>query len=142
MLANQPLTPAEQDQVSEALNTAESSLFWTQDPIDQRHALEVALQVRVRLGADRGAFAAALLHDVGKRHCHIGPLGRSFATVFDALRLPMSQGWRNYRDHGPLGAADLAAIGASSLSIAFANGEIEPGIDPEVWNVLVAADDA
>ena len=144
VVTGDPLGPGAQVEVNEILEPAAAALFWEQDSIDQQHAFEVAQRVRAGLGFDRTALAASLLHDVGKRHCDVGPIGRSLATVFDAVHLPMPDGWRRYRDHGALGAADLEAIGASTLAVSFARGDIAPadGIDEDVWNVLVAADDA
>jgi hypothetical protein len=144
VLRSTPLGPHDQDEVNALLAEPAAALFWQQDPIDQRHAFQVAQRVRQRLGEDRPALAAALLHDVGKRHSAAGPIGRSLATVLGALRLPVPPDWRRYLDHGELGAADLRAIGADALTVAFAAGRRgEDGeVRPEVWEALLAADDA
>jgi hypothetical protein len=84
--------------------------------------------------------AAALLHDVGKAASDIGPFARSLATLCDTVRLPVPERWQSYRDHGALGAATLVAAGARPLAVAFAAGE--PTGDPDVWQALVAADEA
>ena len=112
--------------------------------MDQRHAYDVAQRVHSELGENGPAIKAALLHDVGKRHSDVGPIGRSLATVFDALRLPLPADWRRYRDHGELGAADLELIGADDLCVAFARGRFDPATaaDQSTWDALVAADNA
>ena len=140
-----PLTPQEQDIVADALPPELAALFYRQPVPDQRHAFDVALRVRAMLPTDGEAFAAALLHDVGKATASIGPVARSFATVLAALGLPMSSRWRTYRDHGRLGANALTAAGASDLAVAFARhhpGPVPDGIDASVWEALEAADDA
>ena len=139
VLGSRRLSPEEQGKVNSVLAPPEARLFWDQQPIDQRHAYEVAERARMMLGDDVAAIRAALLHDVGKRHSRLGPVSRSLATVFGGLRLPMPDTWRRYREHGPLGAADLRAIGAERLSVAFAEG-VSAG-DPVVWQALVTADD-
>lgn len=139
VLVARPLSPRAQDDVCRALTAAEAHIFWDQQPIDQRHAYDVALRVRNVLGDDREAIAAALLHDVGKRHSRLGPIGRSLATTAQALRMPRPPRWQEYLEHDAIGAADLELAGAGSLAIAFALGR-QTG-DPEVWATLAAADD-
>jgi hypothetical protein len=144
VLVTTPLGPADQDLVNNALTAEQARLFWEQDPIDQRHAFDVFRRVGEKLGDDTTAAAAALLHDVGKRHSDVGAIGRSLATVFDTVHLPLPEDWRRYRDHEALGAADLEEIGADELAVAFARGRAArpQSVDPVVWDTLVAADDA
>lgn len=142
VITSEPLGPVAQDDVNGILGSETAALFWDQDSIDQRHAYDVAQRVRDGLGDNEAALEAALLHDVGKRHSDLGPIARSLATLFDHARLPLPAGWQRYRDHGSLGATDLERAGAGSLAVAFARGEATAGIDPEVWAVLMAADDA
>jgi hypothetical protein len=125
--------------VSRILDGDEARLFWDQQAIDQRHAYTVAVRVAEAAAGQTNAMAAALLHDVGKRHSRLGPIGRSLATVADSLRLPMPARWRSYRNHGAVGAHDLRAIGADPLAIAFAGGD--DGGDPVTLALLRAADD-
>jgi hypothetical protein len=143
VLASRPLEPRAQDYVNSVLPPKQAALFWEQDPVDQRHAYDVAQRVRSRIDDDAAAIRAALLHDVGKRHSRLGPVSRSLATVLDGCGLPIPTDWRRYRDHGDLGAADLEAIGADELAVAFARGA-KPGgnISADVWQVLREADDA
>jgi len=138
-LRSRPLSPRRQDDVRRVLRPAEAELFFRQQPVDQRHAYVVAQRVATRLAGMPDAIAAALLHDVGKVHSSLGPVARSLATLLDRARLPMPDRWRTYRDHGRLGAADLRAVGARPLAVAFAARE-RVG-DRTVWNTLIAADD-
>ena len=138
------LGPAEQAWVNRVLRPDLAELFWLQAPIDQRHAFEVAQRTAGTLGEDNSALTAALLHDVGKRHSRAGAIGRSLATMLDGLRVPLPQDWRRYREHERLGADDLAEYGADPLTIAFAAGRRPAAdeVDADVWNALIAADNA
>jgi hypothetical protein len=144
VITSRPLSPVEQLSVAASLSSPEATLYWEQHSIDQRHSYTVATRVEATVGENRAAVAAALLHDVGKRHSSIGPIGRSLATLADLTGLPLPSDWRRYRDHGELGAADLVAVDADPLAVAFAADPDEPpiGIDGQVWDALRAADDA
>ncbi len=143
VLRARPLTPRQQSEVAAWLSPPERALFWDQAAADQRHAYEVALRARARLGSDGVATRAALLHDVGKRHVDMGAVSRTLATVGAAAHLPLPASWRRYRDHESLGAADLEAIGADPLVVAFARRVRPEGeADGARWDALVAADDA
>ena len=143
VLLSRPLGPRDQDWANSFLRPEEAALFWEQAAVDQRHAYEVARRVERDLGDASGAIAAALLHDVGKRHSDLGPIRRSIATILDGLHLPMPADWRRYRDHGELGAVDLEQIGADVLTVGFARGRVDPELTVEqsTWEVLMAADD-
>ena len=135
-----PLGPAEQIWVSDQLREPERTLFWALSAADQRHSYATAQTV-----AAHGDLAvrAMLLHDVGKRHAAVGPIGRALATVCDALSLPMPDSWRRYRAHGELGADDLRNIGSEPEVVAFAGhhgADPPPGFDAGLWDVLTAAD--
>ncbi len=136
---SRPLRPSEQEWVSRHLGGSEARLFWDQQAIDQRHAHTVAVKVSEAGQANVNAVAAALLHDVGKRHSRLGPIARSLATVADVAHLPLPERWRIYRDHGTVGAQDLESIGADALAVAFAAGA--EGSDPATMSLLRAADD-
>lgn len=139
-----PLRPEEQARVSVALSAAEAKLFWEMQPEDQRHSFDVAERIAARLPGDAVAYRAALLHDVGKRHAHLGAWSRSVATVAGHLGLPMTASMRAYWDHGPSGAADLAAAGSDPFVVRFAEHHPERtghvDADPR-WQVLIAADE-
>jgi hypothetical protein len=135
--------PADQAWIAGLLAGPEASLFWAQPPVDQRHGLEVA---RRAAGADapRVVVAAALLHDVGKRHSATGTPARSLASVAALLHLPVRGRWQAYLDHGRLGALDLDAAGADPLIVAFARHhhlERPPAVPQEAWDTLSLADD-
>lgn len=136
-------SPAEQEFVRRHLDEGCAAIFWQQNAGDQRHAIDVAHKVGKSLPGDRVAIETALLHDVGKRHAGLGAVSRSFATVLDALGWPMTASMRAYRDHGRLGAADLAEAGCGELVVAFAlrhPGPPPDGVDPGRWKALLDAD--
>jgi hypothetical protein len=142
-LRARPLTPAEQANVAHHLAPMLGELFWSQQPQDQRHALECLRHVVTARPGRLDLARAALLHDVGKRHARLGVLGRSTATLLESLHFPTPGRFGVYLRHDALGAADLEAAGADRLSIAFAashRGRRPPEIDPDDWTVLRAAD--
>jgi hypothetical protein len=139
-----PLTPAEQALVERTLRPVERPLFWAQSVADQRHAVETMRRAGL-FTPDAAVLNAALLHDVGKAASALGALGRTVATVLDVLGLPMTSRMRAYREHGPIGAARLAAAGASALAVDFARRHPDPdpgGNDRAAWHALIEADDA
>jgi hypothetical protein len=142
VIGSRRLDPPAQDEVNQLLSSAEAELFWRQQPIDQRHAYEVAMRVQTKVGPDRAALAAALLHDVGKTPSNLGPISRSLATTFGALHLPLPAAWRRYREHGAIGAAELEKIGADDLAVSFARGYASGDIDAKLWQALIDADNA
>lgn len=92
---------------------------------------------------DPDTILAALLHDVGKVHSRLGVLSRSMATVLMAAGTPLTSKFVRYRDHGRLGAVDLAAAGAPELVVDFARHHQfgRPAtIDPTTWDRLRSAD--
>jgi len=59
------------------------------------------------------------------------------------LHLPTTERMTRYRDHGKLGASDLAACGAPEVAVAFARHHQfgrPPEMDPDTWKVLRRAD--
>lgn len=119
------------------------AVFFAQGDADQRHGYHAALSLVAAGVADRDVIAAALLHDVGKRHARLGIVGRSLASVMILLRLPLGERLAAYRDHGMVGARELAGVGAPALAIDFAmhhHGSRPPTIKPETWELLVKAD--
>jgi len=135
-------SPADQSWIASLLTAAEAELFWAQPVIDQDHAVTVGRRAQSS-ATDPVLLAAALLHDVGKRHSRTGVCARSFASGLGLLHLPVRGRWRAYLDHGPLGAADLRNAGSADLIVAFAehhHGERPDGVALEAWPVLSAAD--
>ncbi len=137
-----PLDRRERTTVSGWLRGAnEETAFFGQSHADQRHGYSAALVV-MRANPERIDLArAALLHDIGKRHAGLGPLGRVAASVAMRLRFPLRRRWALYRDHGPLAAAELA--GAEPVVVEFArthHGERPAAISPQEWDLLVRAD--
>lgn len=117
-------------------------LFMSQQVADQRHGYEIGKAV-ADAGHRQELVAAAALHDVGKRHSHLGAVRRSLATVLMALRVPLRGSWKAYRDHGPLGAVDLELAGGSKLAVGFARHHQHrrpADMSPDDWAVLNAAD--
>lgn len=118
-------------------------MFWAQVAADQRHAHTCGRFVQ---NGDGSALAvnAALLHDVGKSRSHLGPVGRSVATVLQLLKISGSARVQAYNQHGRIGAADLKAAGASDLAVSFAGSHqlkgTPEGQDKDTWNLLAQAD--
>lgn len=137
----QPLTPREEAEVAGLLDDRSAALFWEQPVMDQRHGIEAARFVLARRPGARDIARAALLHDVGKRHAHLGFFGRVAATVLALLRIPAPGRLGVYLDHARLGAIDLA--GADELTVAYARHQdgARPDVIPvETWALLKEAD--
>ena len=118
-------------------------IFSDQPEYDQRHGYEAALAVIAEGFDDADVVTAALLHDVGKRHAGLGLIGRSVASLLILAGVSLSERFTIYRDHGLVAARELGERGAPSLAIDFAlhhHGERPSTIPPDVWEVLVAAD--
>jgi putative nucleotidyltransferase with HDIG domain len=137
------LTASERAAVGEWLSLDAAALFFAQANADQRHGHHAALTLVADGIHDRDVVMAALLHDIGKRHSRLGLIGRSVASVLILLRLPLSERMRTYRDHGMVGARELAMLSMPSIVVDFAmhhHGRRPPTIDPGIWDALVAAD--
>lgn len=139
-----PLSPAEQDEVDRWLRPEEVSLFWSQQPADQRHALATARRLAVSHPEDTELIRAGLLHDVGKTEVRISAFGRTWATLGDLAGLPLPDRYRKYRNHGEIGGRALAEVGAEPLVVAFAT--LHPygppdGVSAGRWQLLLDADD-
>ena len=146
VLAARALTPGEQAEVAALLaNDAERSMFWGQSRADHRHGWSAARIVR-SARPDRGDLVrAALLHDVGKRHARLGPVGRSLATMQGRLGSSLPSRSARYRDHGRIAARELEQSGAEPLVVAFArhhHNSRPAEIAQDDWDLLQAADRA
>lgn len=139
-----PLQPTEQAWIAEMLTPAEAELFWAQAPADQRHGFETARRIGSVVAKDEVLIRAGLLHDVGKRHVTLGPIGRSLATVLHHLGLPLPAEWDAYRSHAARGASDLEEAGADPLVAACARlhqrSDPPPGLDLQRWRIFRDAD--
>lgn len=136
------LTAVEESWVRDLLHPGEAALFFAQAAADQRHGYDCARWAGASID-DPGPIRAALLHDVGKRHSRLGTAGRSLATIAIKLHLPLGARWRQYRDHGALGAAELSRLGAEPLVTGFArhhHARPPAGFDSTIWNTLQRAD--
>jgi putative nucleotidyltransferase with HDIG domain len=133
-----PLTDAEKLWVASHLGLHHEP-FFAQSRADQRHGYETAR----RVGEGRQLIKAALLHDVGKRHSALSPIGRVIVSVASKLHLPVGRRGRLYLDHGRLGAEELASSGCDPFTVAFAahhHGRRPESIAPADWDVLTRAD--
>jgi putative nucleotidyltransferase with HDIG domain len=144
VLTARPLDIVESTTVENWLSPQLRRPFFEQQPADQRHGYEAALSVIAQGQRDPDAVVAALLHDIGKRHARLGVVGRSVASLLILARLPLTERMIIYRDHGIVGAKELADIGAPSLAIEFAmhhHGQRPEGFDAAVWLALENADE-
>ncbi len=143
VLFARPLNASERAAVRSWLGPEMAALFFAQAPHDQRHGYAAALSV-IAAGRDEPeTITAALMHDVGKRHSRLGVVGRSLASIFVGLRLPLTERMKLYRDHGLHAARELAELGAPALAVDFAlhhHGSRPPSIDADTWRVLKDAD--
>ncbi|MEX2134417.1 MAG: hypothetical protein WEB67_09780 [Acidimicrobiia bacterium] len=142
-LTAKPLTDAERQIVTSTLTGEEARIFFEQGPKDQAHGFAAALVV-LESGQSTGErLRAALLHDVGKRSAGLGVLGRVAASVLIKMGLPITGRFTLYRDHGPVGAADLEAAGSPPLVVEFARAHHGPRPDTlgeDDWALLQSAD--
>lgn len=137
-----PLAPSELSWLASALSEPEFELFCEQSVVDQRHGFASAAHLDAA-GAPALLTVAAALHDVGKRHARLGVLGRVAASLAIKLGVPVGGRVAIYRDHGPLGALELQAIGSDPLVVAFArhhHGARPRVIDTVDWQLLIEAD--
>lgn len=138
---SQPLNAEERAYVAVCLEPSLLELFWEQPTADQRHAYRGALRVEAANRPD--LIPVILLHDVGKRHCGLGVMGRVAATLAELLRVKGGNAFRLHRNHGAIGAKELARRNADQLTVDFAHyhaHERPDSIDPESWGLLLNAD--
>jgi putative nucleotidyltransferase with HDIG domain len=144
VLTARPLDLVEKTTVETWLSPQLHQLFFEQSAPDQRHGYEAALSVISQGVNDEDVVVAALVHDVGKRHARLGVVGRSVASLLILARLPLTERMKTYRDHGIIGAKELADLGAPAVAIDFAlhhHGERPHGFDARTWDALEKADE-
>lgn len=143
-LAADPLDDSEQASLSAVLAPSEMRLFLEQPRIDQRHGLDSMMFAADRTG-DRDVLRAATLHDIGKRHAGLGVTGRVLASICLKLGIPVRGRFRIYRDHGPIGAAELESIGSPRIAVEYArhhHGRRPDDVHAQMWSLLSEADDS
>jgi hypothetical protein len=105
--SNDPLSGVDVERVERLLLLPEFELWWTMQPRDQRHSLQVHERfMRFYPPAKRTEQAAALLHDVGKTLSGLGWFMRIIATCVGSRSARFSL----YHDHENLGAQMLQGI--------------------------------
>jgi hypothetical protein len=145
VVSARPLTSAEQAQVGAWLSPAELALFVMQSDADQRHGYETGRDVTVLLPDRPDLVRAAALHDVGKRHAHLGAIGRVFASLAIRFRVPVRGRFSMYARHGELAAVELAELGSPRTVVDFAryHHDRRPDTIPlSDWAMLEDADRA
>lgn len=144
VLSAGPMTDEECREVESWLDhEREVDIYWDQPVADQRHGLEAARMIAAARPDRRDLIRAALLHDIGKRRSNLGMIGRSLASLFAKLRLPVRGSWRQYLDHGSLGATELAELGSEKLVVDFTrhhHGRRPATLPIEDWDMLKSAD--
>jgi hypothetical protein len=105
--SNDPLSGADVQRVERLLLLPEFELWWSMQPRDQRHSLQVYERfMRFYPPAKRTEQAAALLHDVGKTISGLGWFMRIIATLVGSRGARFSL----YHDHENLGAQMLQGV--------------------------------
>lgn len=143
-LTARDLNDSELTVLGDVLSEPEFLLFMDQSALDRRHGFDAA-HFTLEAGASKEVARAAALHDVAKRHARLGLIGRVLASVLIKLGLPVRGRFRAYRDHGPIGATELSAVGAPSLAVTYArfHHDARPSdVDGATWSLLQAADAA
>lgn len=142
-LGARPLTESDRQTVRSFLSDAEARIFFEQSPRDQTHGFEAALVVLASGRESDGIIKSALLHDVGKRSAGLGVVGRVIASLLIKAGLPLTRRMRDYRDHGEIGAVDLADAGSPPIVVDFArnhHGSRPDTVNEEDWGLLQDAD--
>ena len=143
VLLAKALQPPEVDEIRIWLSPGERAAFFAQPPYDQRHGLDSARFIAELGPQRRDLVRAALLHDIGKRHSQLGPIGRSLASAYAKFGGKASGRWVSYLQHGRAGGAELKALGSEPMVVEFAEHHhgLRPGsITQADWDLLQAAD--
>lgn len=133
----------DQQLIARHLTENEALVFWRQPIPDLDHCVRGARHIMSVAPARHELVRAFLLHDIGKRHAHLGTIRRSITTALDLVGLPVGSRGRAYLDHAAVGADELEQMGCEVMVIAFAahHHHARPSDVPEAdWVVLVSAD--
>jgi hypothetical protein len=105
--SNDPISGADVERVERLLLLPEFELWWTMQPRDQRHSLQVYERfMRFYPPAKRTEQAAAILHDIGKTVSGLGWFMRIIATLVGSRGIRFAL----YHDHENLGAQMLQGV--------------------------------
>ncbi len=105
--SNDPLSGEDVERVERLLLLPEFELWWSMQPRDQRHSLQVYERfMRLYPPAKRTEQAAALLHDIGKTVSDLGWFMRIIATLVGSRGIRFTM----YHDHENLGAQMLQGV--------------------------------
>lgn len=142
-LRAKPLSDEDTETVTTILTAAEARIFFEQSQRDQAHGFDAALVVLESGQSTEERLRAALLHDVGKRGAGLGVIRRVAASLLIKVGLPLTRKMKLYRDHGPVGAAELETAGSPLLVVEFARAHHGPRpatLSEEDWVLLQSAD--
>lgn len=104
---NIPLQGHEFEHVERILNVDEFELWWSMQPRDQRHSIEVLSRFFDQVPyIKRSEQAAALLHDVGKVKSNLNWYLRVVATLVG----PRGRRFKEYHQHEAIGAEMLSSV--------------------------------
>lgn len=118
-LSDTPPSADDEAWVAEHLLDGERSLWAQLSNQDRRHSVTVARRfVEVRPQANRAQIAGAILHDIGKIECGLGPYGRVVATLVGRR----TARFRSYHDHEDIGAQMVADAGSDPATIQLVGG--------------------
>lgn len=101
------------------LTAGERTLWIDMSNQDRRHSIAVARRFAERRSdATREEMAGALLHDVGKIECELGPFGRVAATLIGRR----TERFRAYHDHEEIGARLAESVGSDPVTVQLISG--------------------
>jgi len=139
---------ADTDWVAQVLTSSEFAAWREMPAVDRRESVHVARRLVASLAGgpyadDQRYLAAALLHDVGKIDCRLGPIGRALATMAGGIAgHEMAPAWQDrrgiarrfglYLRHDEIGAVRLQMAGARAEAVEWAGAHHHP----ERWDTL------
>ncbi len=122
--SNDPLSGADVARVERLLLLEEFEIWWSMQPRDQRHSLQVHERfMRFYPPAKRTEQAAALLHDVGKTVSGLGWFLRIVATLVG----PRGAVFALYHDHENIAVQMLQGI-SEQRTLELIGGAVEDAV--------------